>query len=613
MTLLPVLPILDGESLTSYITRIARFHFGTDPFGFLSFIELSRQKVMEPDDAVMARVADLSGQPVARLWRSTHKSVDARILEHRGERFHAEFFNRQQTSFCPACLLEDRQVHGQRVGRVDWRFESVRTCRRHGVPLVRRKNVSYGERFQFMDKVAPGDPELEDMVATASRRPVSPLQAYVQHRLNGHRGPEWLDGQQIDSAARACEMIGVVMVHGPKPKLYKLTEAEWDAAGAAGYNAASDGEPGIRQVLEDIRKDFAVSGGGGGPQAVFGRLYQWIQFRKTERPVGAIRELLRDVILDNFAFDPGSDLFGEPVEQRRRHTVSSLSRTAGIHPKTLERALTHSALINPEDEVPVVSQVFDAQAAESFVRRIHDSLTLQQLPDYLNCNRVQAETLVRNGFIPRLVDSGAGISGLLKNIAREDADGFLATLLDRATPVADPAPEMVDMIEASGHCRVPVIDIVRGVLAGDISRVECADPSLKFKGVLVDVAELKCVMLPAETDDWLDVRSSATSLGMSTSGVRALARLRDEDGYPFLREEAVLNSKRVSHAYFRREDIERFRVGHVTLKDLAAEFSFGTKHMKAKLDEVGIQPIGPRRGLERFYYRRVDVADYLRS
>ena len=158
MTLLPVLPILDGESLTSYITRIARFHFGTDPFGFLSFIELSRQKVMEPDDAVMARVADLSGQPVARLWRSTHKSVDARILEHRGERFHAEFFNRQQTSFCPACLLEDRQVHGQRVGRVDWRFESVRTCRRHGVPLVRRKNVSYGERFQFMDKVAPGDP-----------------------------------------------------------------------------------------------------------------------------------------------------------------------------------------------------------------------------------------------------------------------------------------------------------------------------------------------------------------------------------------------------------------------------------------------------------------------
>jgi hypothetical protein len=81
----------------------------------------------------------------------------------------------------------------------------------------------------------------------------------------------------------------------------------------------------------------------------------------------------------------------------------------------------------------------------------------------------------------------------------------------------------------------------------------------------------------------------------------------------FLREEAVLNSKRVSHAYLRREDIERFRVGHVTLKDLAAEFSFGTKHMKAKLDEVGIQPIGPRRGLERFYYRRVDVADYLRS
>jgi hypothetical protein len=607
MTLLPVLPILDGESLTSYVTRIARFHFGSDPFGFLDFIELSRQKVMEPDDAVMTRLSELSGQTVARLWRSTHRSVDTRILEHRGERFNAEFFNRHQTSFCPACLLEDRSTYGQRVGRVDWRFESIRTCPHHGVPLVRRKNTSHGERFQYMDMVAPEDDTLERMLEGVVQRAPSPLQTYVQNRLNGQIGPDWLDGQDIDTAARACEMIGVVMVNGPKPNLQRLTEGDWDAAGAAGYRAAADGEAGIRAALADMKREFASSGRVGGPQAVFGRLYQWIQFSKTRRPVGPIRELLRDVILDNFSLEPGTELFGVPVAQRRKHTVSSLSRTGGIHPKTLTRALMCTGLVDAENAVPPSSQVFDAPAGDRLVQRIHDSLSLQDLPRHLNCNRTQAEMLVRTGFIPRLTRDAPGVTGVLKNVAREDADLFLKTLFERAIGVVRPGVGMVDMIEASEQSRVPVIDIVRAILSGSVTKVECADPAAKFKGVLVDPTELRSVLLPTELDARLDLKATAAALGMTTSGVHALTRLHDRDGHPILSKEAVTNAKGVSHPYFRREEVKAFRDEHVSLKDVAAAASVGSKQMKQTLDAAGIMPIGSRRGLGRFYYRRSDL------
>ena len=118
-------------------------------------------------------------------------------------------------------------------------------------------------------------------------------------------------------------------------------------------------------------------------------------------------------------------VFGAPVAQRRKNTVSSLSRTGGIHPKTLARALTYTGLVDVEDVVPTSSQVFDAPAGERLVQRIHDSLSLQDLPRYLNCNRTQAEMLVRTGFIPKLTRDGPGVTGVLKNVARENADLYV--------------------------------------------------------------------------------------------------------------------------------------------------------------------------------------------
>lgn len=67
--------------------------------------------------------------------------------------------NLDQTSYCPACLLEDSQAdspsQGARLGRVAWMIEPMRTCRRHGIALVRRKNKVSAEKFQLMAGLPP--------------------------------------------------------------------------------------------------------------------------------------------------------------------------------------------------------------------------------------------------------------------------------------------------------------------------------------------------------------------------------------------------------------------------------------------------------------------------
>jgi hypothetical protein len=200
-----------------------------------------------------------------------------------------------------------------------------------------------------MELVAPDDATLRAMATEALRRPVSALQSYVERRLDGATGPAWLDGQAIDQAARACEMLGAVLLHGPKVDLPALSEDHWDAAGAEGFAFASRGEKGLREAFDSILSRFRTEALKGGPQAAFGRLYQWLQFNRGAKDRGPIRQALREHILDTMAVEPGTVLLGTVVGTRRRHSVASLAKASGLHPKTLNRALMNSGLIPDGD------------------------------------------------------------------------------------------------------------------------------------------------------------------------------------------------------------------------------------------------------------------------
>ena len=192
--------------------------------------------------------------------------------------------------------------------------------------------------------VAPPDAELRRMVGrsvNARSRRSRPMSRTAARDA----GPWWLDGQQIDYAVRATEMLGACLLFGTRADLNELSEDDWDAAGAAGFEATSRGPEAIHEVLKDILKAYRrASSVRAQPQAVFGRLYMWLQFKRNRKPRGPIEDVVREFILDNMVVEEGTRLFGHSVASPRFHSVATLAWKCPMDPRTLNRALVRAGL-----------------------------------------------------------------------------------------------------------------------------------------------------------------------------------------------------------------------------------------------------------------------------
>lgn len=605
-------PPLDGETMMSWLGRLARTSCGFRPFEFLNLIGLSRTEILEANPSAIERLAAVTGVPRETIEQGVYLRIGERFYEHRGERFHAEFAGRDRTTFCPACLLDDRQPcspsAGQRVGRVNWLFEPVRTCPIHGIRLLRTVCGTYAERFQDMELVAPDDETLRQLADVALPRPVSPLQTYVERRLEGCAGPAWLDGQAIDQAARTCEMLGAVLLHGSHVDLPDLSQDQWDAAGAEGFAFAARGERGVRDALDILFDRFRVGVVGGGPQAAFGRLYQWLQFNRCGKDRGPIRSVLREHILETMAVEPGTRLLGTVVEVRRRHSIASLARTSGLHPKTLNRALVQSGLIPHGDPDRVDGHLsVEAEAGERLAERIKRSIPVVRIPAYLNCNRTQAQMLVGCGLIGRIRPAESGSKTMLNMVLIDDLDAFLSRLQAGARAVAYASDGMTDIVQAAMISRWPVVDIVNLVLEGGLCRVESVASERGFMAVRVDPEEVRHLLDTRQADGRLSLHEAADRLGLPPTGIRALMTERDRNGLPFLQAAICRNGHGAKRFYFEREEVERFATAHVDFVTLAAERRVTLKALGKALREAKVAPILPRAKLNKLVYRRSDV------
>lgn len=610
MQLKPVIYPLSGESTVSWCSRLAWCHTRTSVQDFLRLIALSREDVAKASDHGLDRLAYLTGIARPVIEQGSYLSVGDREFIHRSERFGFEFGLRNRTTYCPACLLEDAAPGspsgGQRVGRVNWMFSPVRTCPVHGTLLIRRANTHYSEQFQDMSLVAPDEAALARQVEKGGTRSVSPLQIYVERRFDGAAGPAWLDGQMIDQATRTCEMLGACLEFGAHCNLEELTMEQRDVAGTIGFTAAAGGPDGVRGALEQIdRNSRETWTRGAGPQAGLGRIYQWLQFNKSARDPGPIRELTREYILDTMAIGAGTNLFGQVLDARRRHSVASLAKASGLHQTTLNRALVRSGLVTDRADNGIDKfGSFDAMAGEALTARIKHSLPTTQVPEFLNCNRTQAEALVKGGILQRIVPGTGKNDGVLTNVAIDDLKNFLHRFRSCGRRVAAPSEGMCDVIATSEIARAPVIDIVRMVLDGRVSKIETLDAEMGFRSVLVDPQEVRAAVAASGSEKGLAAADVADILGIFTSGVTHLHCSQDRDSRPFLAAIPMRNFRGTVRYRFEPEEVELFAASHVKLGDLAQERGVSAKAMRKSLSESGIEPILDRKFLNAAYYSR---------
>lgn len=362
MPLLPKLPILVGESLTSYLNRVALFHFNIGLSDYLRSFEISQQEAMLPTSSTIRRFSKLTGVDCSELEKMTARAGGKKVRFIGVQAVHPNFFHLNRRPLCPFCLLADGESdspsQGVFVGRAAWQIQYVRTCSVHGVALQEHKAHKYEDRFRFLPELGSRQTDLEMMASIAQRQQPSDLEHYIVDRIIGSPGPAWLDGQQMDLAAKAFEMLGAIFVYGVDVNLNKVTSEQWTRAAQVGFGFAARGEEGVREVLSAIYDRHVARGQSGGSQKAFGRLYQWLQFGSQSKPRGDIRHAVREFILDHFPLEVGANLFREPVKRQRVHSVSTLAKHSPFHVNTVQNAAEVAGLVSVSKRVGLSQRFF---------------------------------------------------------------------------------------------------------------------------------------------------------------------------------------------------------------------------------------------------------------
>lgn len=350
-------PLGDGETPTSFCSRLALRNCYADVQEFCSDMGIQFQQIIDGDQSALARLAELGDVDIERLTRwavyqrsDLFHSIQGQILPRSALRLLL-------VRVCPACLASDKECwpslgHAAPYGRVEWLVESIRTCPVHGHPLVTLGDTPEQAHPQdFSRRIAQHFNDLTAQCKDGFSRPFSELEKYLRCRLAGnpYLDTPWLNALPFYATARLCEIVGAVDLHGPQVHIQGLTNDEWWAAGEAGFDVIADGPDGLHRLLRHLASHYWYSRNGAGPEKLFGRLYDWLSNMITDSAYDPARDVIRQFVFNTLPVGPGEEVLGQSLTKRRIHSIHSASVETGIRPKRLRKRLVARGFINEDD------------------------------------------------------------------------------------------------------------------------------------------------------------------------------------------------------------------------------------------------------------------------
>jgi hypothetical protein len=606
MALRKTVPRGANETTASFASRLAAAN-GLSAREFCLDWDVTFQSVVDGNDTAVARIADKGGVPASDLKAHAFVRGESWNYRHRGERLPRLSLRRKRVTVCPLCLKDDIAASNLRpqlaaFGRAPWQIDVNKTCHIHNIALVTvSDDVTPGTLHDFTHHVMPALDDLERLIDQAERREPSGLETYVLDRLEGCRHSPLLDSLELFIAIRFCDVLGAVDLFGRTANLKTLTDDEWRRAGARGFQIALGGEASIRDFLSHLQATFAYKRSGReGPQALFGRLYQALEFGSEDAAWDPVRDLVGRFIRDRLPLGPEDLVFGKPVGRRTLHSVRTLGLDADLHPKRIKKLLRASGIIgDPQMALPHHNIIFDAQEGSAAVRKAKRALSLPAAGRYLNAPRVQIGLLAKHRFIEPFIP--AKVFGALDQFAIEDLDDFLRRLFAGAQPVTKPDAYQADMPSAAGRANCSSMEVLRLILDGKLAWVGRDVELQGYMSVLVDVREIRGKVRGADKGGYTGLELKEK---LSTTAKVAAALIK----YGHLATRTVINPvNRCPTVVVPEAEAARFAREYVSLFTLASQRGKHFILVKKELEADGIEPAMDPKKIGATFYRRENL------
>lgn len=607
-TLYPFLPFMPDETPLSWAARLADLHTGGRLLGFLNDMDVQFSKLLSGDPDAVSHLCQLAGQDRGIVENNTIRSLGSRRFELRGVGFSSDFLTGRATRFCPACLHEDEggtgHLHERRRARLEWLLAPVRVCSRHHLPLMERQLGVWDDKARELKVLVPETgAKLLALADGLTGREPSPLQGYVVARLEGTKGPDWLDEQGIEQAVRATEMLGAVLKFGAAAKAGKMSQMDWDDAGNTGWQYTSRGLEGVKEALDMLQEN--PRGREDGRQrriTTYGMLYSWLSSSRLSKDPGPIRDILREHILDHMDVLVGQPLLGTVIMQPRRSSIASLATSEAVNDVTLKNVLHAKGLISKEEAgLPGSHVLLDYEIGKLVAAEMKRAIAVTLLPQLLNASRPMVAALLEEGFLTPLHDGGLKLGKVSRAVDREQVDALLVSIERIARPVSEAPASLVRLAKSTEISRKKMQLVIAAVLGGRLKRVMRLENEPGFHGLLVDPREVTSLSLNCRPG--MSAKFAFMILGI---GVAAGKRLMSE---PY--SEAVLKTVpglNEDDGWVTPASMSYFRSRYVTAKCLFIEAKCQPYKLKRRLEELGVKPAFDPKLLGATIYRRADLS-----
>jgi hypothetical protein len=275
-------------------------------------------------------------------------------------------------------------------------------------------------------------------------------------------------------------------------------------------------------------------------------------------------------------------LLGEPVVERRLHSVLTAACETGVDQRRLRKVLESEGFL--AGDRPNKWAVFDAVAAEPLLASIVTYLPATGFAELLGMSRSHFEHLVADVCLkPSLNDSET------KNIwdPRIGRD-FLDSLLAGAEPLRQAQHGWEHISKSAQRLKLPLGDLVKAIQQGRLKRIGNHIGFEGFKGVYVYHDEV-ITALGGDTPNamTLEVFSKSVGIGQPSLFTRLVK-------YGFTPSTSLQNPRtKAMQPYITKSDAEAFHREFYTLRTLATATGRSWQKLGAELTSAKIEPFSP--------------------
>ena len=591
------------ETQTSFASRLTGANMAEYLQYFATDMRMQLDALVRGDDVPLRRLAELGGVEFDRLHENAVIGFVSDGHQIRGHFFERRSLMRHALRLCPVCIENDLKDNGPLgpYGRAHWHVTSIRTCCAHSMPLLRIDALhSPRTPHDFYGRV---EDDLELILAAAKstpKRSATALEQYLFARFMNTAEPNWLNQIEMQVATKTCEMLGAVLIYGPNVNLDAFTDDDWLAAGAKGFAIAVNGRDAVCDALSYLQK--RPGSPTGGPQAHWGRFYQWLAYGQKGARFKPILDLAREHIISSYPIAVGTKILGETCETRKVHSLMSAQKETGLHPKRLRTLLIDEGFL-PEDDGQVQHGAvgfFDAVAADEFLMETSESIGQPEAQKLFGISRSQFDVMRKWGFIrPVTISKHAK-----PRYSRLALKRFKKKLLRDAVSVQQAKPTQVDIQTAARKAVCSTAEIVHMIVDRKLNFVGCLHGRRSLRYLVVDADEVLS-KLKTEVIEGVSKAELKSLLGVNDSVVKWLT----ENGY--LPTQATRSqTSRKAMSVVRHEDYDCFDRKYITLRNLAREWGLSSQLSASKLLGSSVKPIDQSGGHGQKVYVRREVEKF---